>query len=180
MCRKRPSTSKTLLACTVVNTRWPVRADCTAICAVSGSRISPTMILSGSWRRIERRPRAKVKPFLLVDRDLHHPLELVLDRILDGDELLLLVVDLGQGRIQGGGLAAAGRPGDQHHPVGFADHPPEADLFPFVDAEHVEGQAVQILGDALLVEDTDDGILAVDARHDRNAEVDRLARPCAP
>ena len=63
MCMKRPITSNTLLACTVVNTRWPVSADCTAIWAVSGSRISPTMILSGSWRRIERRPRAKVRPF---------------------------------------------------------------------------------------------------------------------
>ncbi|MNC88299.1 hypothetical protein D3C83_41000 [compost metagenome] len=38
-------------------------ADCTAISAVSGSRISPTMMRSGSWRRIERRPRAKVSPF---------------------------------------------------------------------------------------------------------------------
>ncbi len=63
MFRKRPSTSTTLFAWTVVNTRWPVSADCTAICAVSSSRISPTMILSGSWRRIERSPRAKVRPF---------------------------------------------------------------------------------------------------------------------
>ena len=63
MWMKRPMTSKTLLAWTVVKTRWPVRADCTAIWAVSGSRTSPTMILSGSWRRIERSPRAKVRPF---------------------------------------------------------------------------------------------------------------------
>ncbi len=63
MFRKRPSTSTTLLACTVVNTRWPVSADWMAICAVSSSRISPTITLSGSWRRIERRPRAKVSPF---------------------------------------------------------------------------------------------------------------------
>ena len=63
MFRKRPSTSSTLLAWTVVNTRWPVSAALMAICAVSWSRISPTMILSGSWRRIERRPRAKVSPF---------------------------------------------------------------------------------------------------------------------
>ena len=63
MCVKRPITSNTLLACTVVKTRWPVSAAWMAICAVSASRISPTMILSGSWRRIERRPRAKVRPF---------------------------------------------------------------------------------------------------------------------
>ena len=63
MLAKRPMTSNTLLACTLVNTWWPVSAACTAICAVSASRISPTMILSGSWRRMERRPRAKVRPF---------------------------------------------------------------------------------------------------------------------
>ncbi len=63
MLRKRPSTSSTLLAWTVVNTRCPVSAELMAICAVSGSRISPTMILSGSCRRIDRRPRAKVSPF---------------------------------------------------------------------------------------------------------------------
>jgi len=63
MLRKRPSTSMTLLAWTVVKTRWPVSADWMAMSAVSASRISPTMILSGSWRRMERSPRAKVSPF---------------------------------------------------------------------------------------------------------------------
>lgn len=37
--------------------------DRTAISAVSRSRILPTMILSGAWRRIERGPRANAKPF---------------------------------------------------------------------------------------------------------------------
>ena len=63
MFRKRPSTSTTLLAWTVVNTRCPVSAALMAICAVSVSRISPTMILSGSCRKIERSPRANVSPF---------------------------------------------------------------------------------------------------------------------
>ena len=39
-------------------------ADSTAIRAVSPSRISPTMITSGSARSIERSPRAKVSPAL--------------------------------------------------------------------------------------------------------------------
>ena len=42
-------------------------------------------------------------------------------------------------------------------------------------AEDVEPQLVELLADRLLVEDTDDGILAVHARHDRDAEVDALA-----
>ena len=48
------------LVCRVASTRWPVSDACTAICAVSRSRISPIMITSGSWRRIERSALAKV------------------------------------------------------------------------------------------------------------------------
>ncbi len=50
------------LVCTVDSTRWPVSADWMAISAVSRSRISPTMITSGSWRRIERSALANVSP----------------------------------------------------------------------------------------------------------------------
>ena len=41
-------------------------------------------------------------------------------------------------------------------------------------AQDVEPQLVELLADRLLVEDADHGVLAVDARHDRHAEVDRL------
>ncbi len=50
------------LVCRVEKTRWPVRAALMAIWAVSRSRISPTMMMSGSWRRKERSPAAKVSP----------------------------------------------------------------------------------------------------------------------
>ncbi len=49
------------LVCRVLNTRWPVSAACTAISAVSRSRISPTMMTSGSWRMRARTPSAKLK-----------------------------------------------------------------------------------------------------------------------
>ena len=49
-----------VLVCSVESTRWPVRDACTAICAVSRSRISPTITTSGSWRKIARKPRAKL------------------------------------------------------------------------------------------------------------------------
>ena len=48
----------------VEKTKWPVREAWMAISAVSRSRISPTMITSGSWRRIERSPLAKVRSIL--------------------------------------------------------------------------------------------------------------------
>ena len=43
---------------------WPVSAASIAIRAVSASRISPTMITSGSARSTERSPVAKVRPAL--------------------------------------------------------------------------------------------------------------------
>jgi hypothetical protein len=50
------------LVCSVLSTKCPVSAERMAISAVSWSRISPTRMMSGSWRKIERRPRAKVSP----------------------------------------------------------------------------------------------------------------------
>ena len=50
--------------CSVVSSMWPVNADSIAIRAVSASRTSPTMITSGSARRIERNPVAKLSPAL--------------------------------------------------------------------------------------------------------------------
>ena len=46
--------------CRVESTRWPVSAACTAFSAVSVSRISPTMMMSGSWRSTVRSALAKV------------------------------------------------------------------------------------------------------------------------
>ena len=50
------------VACSDDSTKWPVSAACTAMRAVSTSRISPTRIASGSWRRIDRSPLANVTP----------------------------------------------------------------------------------------------------------------------
>jgi hypothetical protein len=95
--------------------------------------------------------------------------------VLDGDDLVLLALDLGEGRVQGGGLARAGGSGHEHHPVRLADEAPEAGQLLLVEAEDVEAQRGELLGEALLVEDSDDGVLAVDGRHDGHAEVDGAA-----
>ncbi len=50
------------LVCSVESTRWPVSAAFTAISAVSKSRISPTRMMFGSWRRNERSAAAKLRP----------------------------------------------------------------------------------------------------------------------
>ena len=48
--------------CNVDKTKCPVNDACTPICAVSKSRISPIITMSGSWRNIERRAEANVTP----------------------------------------------------------------------------------------------------------------------
>ena len=45
--------------CSVESTRWPVSAADSAVWTVSSSRISPTRMTSGSWRRTRRSARLK-------------------------------------------------------------------------------------------------------------------------
>ena len=85
----RAAASGASLVCSVVSTRCPVSADSIAICAVSRSRISPTMITSGSARTIERSPAAKVRPVFGLHLHLLDAVELVLDRVLDGHDRLV-------------------------------------------------------------------------------------------
>ena len=49
-----------LCVCSVPSTRWPVSAAVSAVAIVSRSRISPTRITSGSWRRRRAAPSAKL------------------------------------------------------------------------------------------------------------------------
>ncbi len=117
----------------------------------------------------------KGKALFLVHGNLDDPLELIFDGIFNGDDLFFLIMNLGKRPIQGGGLAAAGRPGYQHHAVWFADHPAEPEQLTFCEPQGLQGQPLEIRGDGFLVEDTDDGVLAENARHDRHAKVDRFA-----
>ena len=59
---RRVSVFGASFVCSVDSTRWPVCAALMAISAVSRSRISPTMITSGSWRRNARSAEANVRP----------------------------------------------------------------------------------------------------------------------
>ena len=64
MSRRRVTPPAALFVCRVEKTRCPVRALRMVISAVSGSRTSPTIMMSGSWRSIDRSPWAKEKPIL--------------------------------------------------------------------------------------------------------------------
>ena len=70
---------------------------------------------------MERRPEAKVRSIFGIDLHLADAADPVFDRIFDGDDIDVGVVDRGQRRIEGGGLAGAGRTGDEHDAVGCLD-----------------------------------------------------------
>ena len=101
-----------------------------------------------------------------------HALELVLDGILDRDDLVEALVDLGNHRIKGRGLAAAGGSRDEQHAVGIQGQPAQLGYDPRLEAELLERKTGQLIREAALIEDAQYGILAEHARHHRNPEVD--------
>src|SRR5579871_1403525 len=151
MFRKRPITSTTLLACTVVNTRCPVRADWMAICAVSGSRISDHDLVR-IVAQDGAQPTREGESLLLVHGDLQYTVQLVLHRIFDGDDLVAAGLSLGDRRIQGGGLATAGGTGDEQHAVWQGAQAANFGDYSGVEAEHIQTQAAHLLSQRLLVE----------------------------
>src|SRR5258706_176940 len=119
-------------------------------------------------------PPRESEPLLFVDRDLQHAGELVFHRVLDRDDLVLAVVDLRDGGVERGGLAAAGGPGDEQHSVGLGGQAPQRPDVVCLEPEAVQGELLlSALVERLLVEHPQHRVLAVDVGHDRDAEIDR-------
>ena len=112
-------------------------------------------------------PGGEVEAGGAVDVDLVDAVEAVLDRVLDRDDVLLDFVHVLKGRVEGGGLARAGRPGDQHRAVGLTEGALEPLTPGAVHSEFVE----RALG-VVLVEDADGRPLAALGRQGGDAQVD--------
>ena len=141
-----------------------------AISAVSRSRISPTMMTSGSWRKERAQTRREGQVDLRVDLHLRDALELVLDRILDGEDVEVGRVDLGEARVERRRLAGAGRAGDEEDAVRPLDD--AADRLELIGREADVGEAEQ---HRAAIEQTDHDALAGRGRRGRDAHVDVLA-----
>ncbi len=154
------------LVCSVESTKWPVSAALTAISAVSKSRISPTMMMSGSCRRNARRAVAKFSPISSCICTWLMPCRLY----STGSSAVLMFAPAlfrsDERRVERGRLARAGRARDQHHAPGLVDGPLEVVERLLVEAElrHVELQV-------RLVEQPQDDLLAPHRRQHRDAEV---------
>ena len=67
-------------------------------------------------------PRGKAEADLGFDVDLVDTAQLVLDRVLDGNDLFVGRVDFVQSPVQCGRLSAPGRSRHQDHAVGLGNH----------------------------------------------------------
>src|SRR5262245_42908801 len=163
MSRKRWSAEVESVACRVENTRWPVSADCTAMRAVSTSRISPTRVLAED--RLETAGEGDVG--LLVDLDLVDGRQHVLDRVLDRRDVALDVADLVQHRVERRRLAAARRSRTDDHAERRAH-----ELRERLARLRRHAEIAQFEQRALAIEHPHDHLLAPDRRHRADAHVE--------
>src|SRR5262249_31008319 len=120
-------------------------------------------------------PASKCQSLFLVHRNLRNALELILDRVLDRDYLVLFVLYFIKRSIQRCSLTGTRRPGHQHHPVRLGNEFPELLQVLRRESDNVQIQFSKGLVDLFLVENTNDYVLAVNRRHDRHAEIDLSA-----
>ena len=116
MSRSRVILSGALLVCRVENTRCPVSEASMPMWVVSWSRISPTMMTSGSALKNERMA-GKIKTYLVVCLDLAETYLGDLHRVFSCPYLDVRLVDIPEGRMQGCRLPRACRPTDKNETV---------------------------------------------------------------
>ena len=159
------------LVWSVESTRWPVSDACSAICAVSWSRISPISTTSGSCRRIDRSAEANVRPAFSCTWTctMFSP-----RRYSTGSSTVTMLTPslwiMPDGRVERGGLARAGRSGHQQDALLGRQQGLHPLLLVLVHPERVEAQHR-----GALAQDPDHDLLAQRCRQGRDPEVHRLA-----
>ncbi|MQM39515.1 hypothetical protein KBTX_03543 [wastewater metagenome] len=107
-----------------------------------------------------------------VDAQVHLGLadavEVILDRVLDGEDVAAAVVEPCDGGVERGGLAGTGGTGDQQDPVGAVDEGVDLAAQPLVHT-----QVLQVQAPRLLVEQTQHHAFAVAAGQGGDAHVHR-------
>ncbi len=108
----------------------------------------------------------------LVDLRLDDFPQLVLHRVLDGDQLAVLGGQVGQQRVQGGGLPRPGRARDQHQALRPFDSGEDRSALMLVEARVLQGVAPLIAA-----QDAHDDRLAEHRRDGRQPQVDGVLGP---
>lgn len=115
---KRTMDDRASFVCREEKTMWPVMAARTEMDAVSASRVSPTMMTSGSWRSRARQAALEGQARHVVHLGLVDAVQVALHGVLNGGNVHLPLGDLLQHHVQRGGLAAAGGAGQVDEPLG--------------------------------------------------------------
>ena len=97
-------------------------------------------------------------------------LELVFDRILDGNDLAVGCVDLVQRGVERGAFAAARWASDENDAVRRFQNIEEA-----LERIALEAEGIEVEFDAFLVQQSDDDAFAIHRRHSRNTKIQLLA-----
>ena len=105
-----------------------------------------------------------------LDLDLIDSVQLIFDRVLDGQDLLVRTIQSDQGGIERRCLAASGRAGDQDDAVRQLE-----DLHQGFQRVIADAQGGEVQRHALAVEHAHDHALAVHGRDRRHAQIDRRA-----
>ena len=114
--------------------------------------------------------RGEVQADVLADLHLVDADQVELDRVLRGHDVGFRRVDLGDRRVERVGLAAAGRPGDQHHAPRLADRVLELRAATRARSPSLVMSSISLS----LSSKTQDDLLAEQRRQDGDAEVDFL------
>ena len=157
------------LVCSVLKTRWPVREACTAISAVSLSRISPTRIDVRVLTQHGSQDSAEGQFDVRLDLALNDAVDVVFDRVFGGDQLAAGIVQFAQRGIERGGFSRAGGAGDDDDAVGLVDQ-----LADGAQVVVAHADLVQIELHVGSIEHAHDDAFAEHGRQHGDAQVDRL------
>ena len=114
--------------------------------------------------------RSEIESDVVAHRNLIDARQLVLDRVLDRYDVVLRVVQLLQHRVERCRLAGTGRTGHENHSVRRVDR-----LLEFVERALVHAHLVDAAGEGRLIENTNDDLLAVGGRQNRDTQIHFLA-----
>ena len=117
----------------------------------------------------------KREPLLLVHLDLRHASQLILDRVFDRDDLVLVVPNLVQRSVERSRFSRTRRAGHEHHAVRLENEPAESGEQVRIEPDNFKLQVLEAFVDLLLVENSDDRVFPVNRRHDRHTKIDACA-----
>src|ERR1700720_619662 len=97
----------------------------------------------------------KSQSLFLVHRNLRNAPHLILDGVLNRDDLVFVVLNLVNGRVERRGFSGAGRPGYENHAVGFVNITAETRHVLLVEANYIQREVMKLFAERLFVQNAE-------------------------